>query len=143
VATPEANTIERVSEVLASSPEHVVISAYVFGSVALGRTHAGSDVDLGVLLDRTRYPDARSRFAAQLELRRVMSPASVGREVDLVVLNDVSPVLGRAIVASGLRVYCSNAAVDHAFQRDIQLRAADLDPFLRRARQTLHAGLLR
>ena len=135
--------MDLVRQVLTTTPVPGVVSAYVFGSVALGRSHAESDIDVGVLLDRRRYPDERSRFDAQLELRRHLSPASIGREVDLVVLNDAPPVLGRRIVASGARVFCGDALVDHAFQRDVQLRAADLDPFLRRMRQTLHAGLLR
>jgi hypothetical protein len=29
---------------------------------------------------------------------------------------------------------CSDPEADHAFRRDSQLRAADLEPFLRRAR---------
>jgi predicted nucleotidyltransferase len=144
VATDDnAASIERVGQVLTAMAVPGVVSAYVFGSVASGRAHAESDLDLGVLLDRQTYPDVRARFEAQLELRRHLSPATVGREVDLVVLNDVSPVLGRRIVASGLRVFCPDGPADHAFRRDVQSRAADLDPFLRRTRQTLLAGLSR
>ena len=55
--------------------------------------------------------------------------------VDVVVLNDAPPGLGRCIVTTGRRVYCRDAEVDHAFVRDVQLRAADLEPFLRRARR--------
>jgi len=43
--------------------------------------------------------------------------------------------LGRHIVTTGRRVYCHDAEADHAFVRDVQLRAADLEPFLRRARR--------
>lgn len=119
-----------------------VVSAYVFGSVAEDRTHSESDLDLGVLFDRRCYPDEAARFEAHVQLRRFLSPATVGREVDLVVLNDVSPVLARRIV-SGPRVYCADAGQDHAFRRDTQLRAADLDPFLRKMRRLLHASLTR
>jgi hypothetical protein len=66
-----------------------------------------------------------------VQLRRYLSPATVGREADLLVLNDVSPVLARPVVA-GERVSCTDAEQDHAFRRDTLLRAADLDPFLRR-----------
>ena len=55
--------------------------------------------------------------------------------VDVVVLNDAPPGLGRHIVTTGRRVYCRDAEGDHAFVRDVQLRAADLEPFLRRARR--------
>jgi predicted nucleotidyltransferase len=142
-ASDDSASIERARVMLASMAFPGLVSAYVFGSVAAGRAHAESDLDLGVLLDHHTYPEARARFEAQLELRRHLSPASVGREVDLVVLNDASPVLGRRIVASGVRAFCADARADHAFQRDVQLRAADLDPFLRRMRQTLLASLAR
>lgn len=127
---------------LAGDPVPGIVSAYVFGSVAEGRAHRESDLDVGVLLDRQIYPDERTRFDAQITLRRHVSPASVGREVDIVVLNDASPVLGRRIVR-GDQVYCADPEADHAFRRTVQLRAADLDPFLRKMRRLLHARLAR
>jgi predicted nucleotidyltransferase len=132
----------RLRRVLDAAPVAGVVSAYVFGSIAGSRAHRESDLDVGVLLDRSRYPDDASRFEAQVQLRRYLSPASVGREVDLVVLNDASPVLSRRIVA-GERVYCADADLDHAFRRDTQLRAADLDPFLQKMRRRLHRRLTR
>jgi predicted nucleotidyltransferase len=132
----------RLRSLLAALPDPGVISAYVFGSIAEGRAHRESDVDLGVLLDWSRYPDDASRFEAQVQLRRHLSPASVGRDVDVVVLNDVSPVLARRIVA-GEQVCCADPAADHAFRLDTQLRAADLDPFLHKMRRRLLQSLTR
>lgn len=43
--------------------------------------------------------------------------------------------LARAIVTRGRRFFCADCEADHAFVRDAQLRAADLDPFLRRRRK--------
>ena len=57
-------------------------------------------------------------------------------DIDVVVLNDAPPMLGRRIVTTGRRVYCADDAATHAFVRDVQLRAADLAPFLRRTRRT-------
>jgi uncharacterized protein len=136
------DSVARLRHVLAGRPVPGIVVAYVFGSVAEGRAHAESDIDVGVLLDRQVYPDERARFEAQIELRTHLSPASVGREVDVVVVNDASPVLGRRIVR-GEQVYCADAEAVHAFRRDVQLRAADLDPFLRRMRRLLHASLTR
>ena len=51
-----------------------------------------------------------------------------------VILNDAPPEFGARIVTAGLRVFCSDAEADHEFVRDVQLRAADLAPFLRRLR---------
>lgn len=63
------------------------------------------------------------------------------RDVDLVVLNDVPPTFGARIVTRGRRVHCASAALDHAFLRDVQLRAADLEPFLRRTRRIKAAAV--
>jgi len=120
-----------------------VVSAYVFGSTTAGRSHRESDIDVGVLFDRRVHPSPRARFDAQLDLRRDLSPAVVGRDLDVVVLNDASPLLGRRIVQDGVRVYVANAEADHAFRRDVQLRAADLDPFIRRMRRLTLDALAR
>jgi hypothetical protein len=56
-------------------------------------------------------------------------------DVDLVVLNDVPPGIGRHAITQGVRVFCRSEEADHNYVRDIQLRAADLDPFLRRMRK--------
>ncbi len=53
----------------------------------------------------------------------------------MIVLNDAPPELGRHIVTRGKRVFCDDPDADHAFVRDVQLRAADLAPFLRRMRR--------
>lgn len=43
-----------------------VVSAYLFGSFAEGRQHAQSDIDIGVLLDRERFPTPSERFEARV-----------------------------------------------------------------------------
>lgn len=50
------------------------------------------------------------------------------------ILNDAPPHLARHIITTGRRVACADSEADHAFRRTAMLRAADLDPFLRRAR---------
>jgi hypothetical protein len=52
--------------------------------------------------------------------------------VDVVILNDAPPGLARRIVTEGRNVYCRDTELNHSFVRDVQLRAADLAPFLRR-----------
>jgi hypothetical protein len=43
--------------------------------------------------------------------------------------------LGARVVTEGKRLFCSDDDTDHAFVRDIQLRAADLRPFLEKMRR--------
>ena len=120
--------------VLAEEPRIAAASAYVFGSVAEGRAHRQSDVDLALLLVRAAHPSASDRFDARLRLSARLADR-LGRPVDVVILNDAAPGLGRHIVTRGSRVLCRDGDADHAFVRDVQLRAADLDPFLRRLRR--------
>ena len=119
-----------------------VVSAYLFGSVAESRSHRESDVDLGVLLAWASHPDRGQRFDVGLILAGRLGGA-LGRVVDLVVLNDAPPLLGRQVVTRGVRVACRDARADHDFVRDVQLRAADVVPWLERFRATKLEALRR
>lgn len=121
-----------IGRVLEGDGHPGVISAYLFGSVADERSHRESDVDVGILLAREVHPTARQRFDQRLMLTSALGTALGGRTADVVILNDAPPHLGRRIVTEGRRVFCSDFDLDHAFVRDVQLRAADLEPFLRR-----------
>ena len=113
------------------------------GSHAEARAHRESDVDVGVLFDRSALPGARDRFEAGLHLSSQLQSALGTRDVDVVVLNDAPPGLGRRVVSRGHRLVCSDKEADHAFVRDVQLRAADLEPFLQRARRVKLEALAR
>jgi predicted nucleotidyltransferase len=127
---------------VAEREQKAIVSAYVFGSVAEGRAHRESDVDVAVLLARDALPTAAERFEVRLRLSSLLS-ARLERTVDLVVLNDVPPGLGRHVVTRGTRVLLRDPEADHAFVRDVQLRAADLEPFLRRLRRVKLEALAR
>lgn len=118
-------------------------SAYLFGSHSSGRAHRESDVDVAVLLAWDRYPTRRQRFEERVRLCAELISALGCNEVDVVVLNDAPPLLGAKIVTRGRRVFCADPALDRSFFRDIQLRAADLRPFLRRTRHVKLAAILR
>ena len=109
--------------------------AYLYGSAARGQAHAESDVDVAVLLDRACFPSREQRSGERVRLTAELIHVLGNNDVDLVILNDVPPGLGRHAVTEGLRVYLADPEADHAFFRDVQLRAADLEPFLRRMRQ--------
>jgi uncharacterized protein len=118
-----------IAEVAKRTPG--IISAYLFGSFAEGRHHRESDLDVGVLLDRAVYPTSNEWFDVRVLLTGELS--GPGRpDADVVILNDAPPQLGRAIITRGRRVYCTDPAADHAYVRDVQLLAADIDPWMQR-----------
>jgi predicted nucleotidyltransferase len=141
-AMPNDELVHRIREALARSSEGLV-AAFLFGSHAAGRAHRESDVDIGVLLDREALPTVRARFERGLELATRLQGALGGAKVDLVVLNDSPPHLGRRIVTTGCRLVDREPGRTHAFVRDVQLRAADLEPFLRRTRAVKLGALSR
>jgi predicted nucleotidyltransferase len=118
-----------------------LVSAYLFGSHAEARAHRESDVDLGILLRRDAYRSARERFEERLRLSAALTGSLPGSRLDVVILNDAPPLLARRIATRGRRVFCADADADRAFVRDVQLRAADLEPFLRRTRRVKLASL--
>jgi predicted nucleotidyltransferase len=109
-----------------------VASVYLFGSHVAGRAHRESDVDLGVLLRWDRHAERRGRFEVRVALGSSLASVPGTDEVDVVILNDAPPLLGRRIVWEGRRLFVADPEADRAFVRDIQLQAADLEPFLRR-----------
>jgi predicted nucleotidyltransferase len=127
--------VDRLAGAFERAPIAGVVSAYVFGSRAGGAGHRESDVDVGVLLDRAAHPTRRDRFEARLTLISHVGHALRTSLVDLVIINDVPPHLARRILLDGRRVWCANAGIDHAARRTAMLRAADLEPFLRRLRR--------
>lgn len=132
----------RLTAALQEARREGVVSAYLFGSHAEGRAHQESDVDVGVLLDRRALPGVRDRFEAGLRLSSRLQSSLGTRSVDLVVLNDAPPGLGRH-VTRGRRLVCFDAETDLGFVRDVQLRAADLEPFLQRTRRLKLQALAR
>lgn len=126
---------DRLARLLIERSPAGLLSAYVYGSHAEQRAHRESDVDVGILLRWETFPSARERFEERVAASSWLSGALGAALVDVVILNDAPPHLARHIVNTGVRVFCSDPEADHAFVRDTLLKAADLEPFLRRTRQ--------
>jgi predicted nucleotidyltransferase len=97
--------------------------------------HRESDIDVGVHLDWARHPSREERFEVRVLLGSDLIDALDRNEVDVVILNDAPPLLGRRIVTEGHRVFRADPEADLRYVRDVQLRAADLLPFLERTRR--------
>jgi predicted nucleotidyltransferase len=120
-----------------------VALAYLFGSHGEGRAHRESDIDVAVLLDQRMLPRPEDRFHARIALTSDLISLLHCNDTDLLVLNESPPHLARRIVLEGRLVHCADGRIEHAFRRDVQLRAADLTPFLERSRRTKLSALRR
>lgn len=131
----EDQQLEALREFFSSRPELGVTSVYLFGSHAENRAHRESDIDLAVLLDRKRYPTDRDRFGARVNLGSELIGILHHNEIDLVILNDAPPLFGRHILQTGVPLFVGDPGADEEFFRILQLRAADLEPWLRKIRR--------
>lgn len=114
-----------------------VLSLYLYSGGPNGGTSRDSDLDIAILLDPGVYPDRKSRSQVRLSLASELIHALRDNHVDLVILNDSPPGLGRKIVTGWPRVFCSDPEADHSFVRDVQLQAADMELFPTRGAQAL------
>ena len=89
-----------------------VLLTYLFGSQTTGHTHAESDIDVAVLLDASLTAD--ERFAERLTLIDALSRLLGTDNVDVVILNEASPLLAYEVLRSGVLLYCTddNARVE-------------------------------
>jgi predicted nucleotidyltransferase len=85
-----------------------VVAAWVFGSAQEGIVRIGGDIDIGVLFDRKPSLDEL------IDLRICLQNALAYDDIDLVVLNDTSPIL-RFEAVSGRPVYVTDRICRAAF----------------------------
>lgn len=118
-----------------TTPLDGLVSVYLFGSTVRESSNRERDLDVGVVVNREVHPTKSGRTRLRVRLIGDLMVALGTNRIDLVILNDASPELGRAVIRTGRRVAAPDPEGDRRFVRDVQLRAADLDPFLRRMRK--------
>lgn len=90
--------LERITKSLQEALIEVenVLVAYVFGSIAEGREHVFSDVDVAVLLKESSLNEAMRIHSILTKL--------FGDRVDTLILNLAPPLLRYQVVKEGLRI---------------------------------------
>jgi predicted nucleotidyltransferase len=127
----DSRTLEaRLREVLSGAGDDV-LAAYLFGSLARGAGNDRSDVDIGVLLRK----GPSGRFSdLPLDLEGALERA-VGREVQLVVLNEAPPDLVHRVLRDGRLLLDRDRSTRIRFEVRMRSLYFDLVPFLDRYRR--------
>lgn len=121
---------------------HRPISAlYLFGSQATETRGPLSDVDVAVLLDEKRVPP-RKFFRFRLDLIAAATGACHRPDVDVVILNEATPVLKYEVVRNGRLIYERNRDSRIEFETGAVQHYLDLEPFYRVGRSYLKRQLL-
>ena len=103
-----------------------VQAAYIFGSVVTGRTRPDSDVDIAVLVSENVM--RRDPFRYRIELIAELMGVLKRSDVDLVLLNQVPPLLAHRILAKGKLIIERSASARVAFQVQTVNRYLDTQP---------------
>jgi predicted nucleotidyltransferase len=106
MAPPDAELLEKLRAAL--DPRAEICEAYVFGSVARGEPHPGSDLDIAVYVDPAAL--AAPGFGYDAELGADLQRALGRSDVDLVVLNSAPPLLYYRVLRDGLRLLTRDPA---------------------------------
>jgi uncharacterized protein len=122
----------RLAAALDRSP---VVSALLFGSQATGKAGPLSDIDVAVWLDPVLGPAERHRV--HLELMSAAARALASDEVQVVVLNEATPLLRHRVLRDGVRL------VDRDPRARVRLETKALLEYLDTAalRATLASGV--
>ena len=97
-----------------------ILLAFLFGSFASKRIRRSSDVDIGILFKTVPDMDAINDVAEELSL-------ILRREIDLVILNQASPVLKMQILKNGILLYASKRKRFYQFFTDTVNQYDDLN----------------
>ena len=128
---------ETVDEVLLAEIVKIILrdlpetqAVYLYGSYVRGEQRPDSDMDLGVLL-----PHETAKRIGSLAMSKTQSAVAgiVRRDVDLVNLRRVSPVLQAEVVGTGRMLYVGDAGASDEFEmaafsalQDLNRMQADL-----------------
>ncbi len=117
---------------LSTQPD--VVAAYLFGSLAEGRAHPRSDIDIAILLreDADASVGGKRHFALWEAVERFTD-----RKVDVVVLNTASPILQHQVLKHGKLLYEGDRRARVEFEVRAGKIYADLKPMFNYFTQVL------
>src|ERR671936_592313 len=125
MSSSDLSSVERAAKRCLSRRKEVQ-AAYVFGSTVTGRLRPDSDIDIAVLLS-PRVTPARY-FKYRLDLMADLSSALRRSDVDVVVLNEATPLLAHRVLSHGKLVFERSASARVRFQVRTASRYLDMIP---------------
>ena len=114
--------------------EPSIAAAYVFGSYGTDRFNSQSDIDIGILFGESHAGD-KPDFPLDLRFRL---EEAVKREIDLVSLGSVSPILGMQVLRHGRKIY----ERDRRAAEEFFVRATESYADLKMVRREIEARVL-
>ncbi len=105
-------------------PEPYILFALLFGSRAKGKVHPLSDYDIAVFLDVKKVP--QSPYGIKSRITSLFSGRLKTQRVQIIILNEASPLLAFEAVNKGRLVFAKDAHIHHEFVFQTYQRYFDL-----------------
>jgi len=106
-----------------------IIFAYLYGSLARGNENKLSDIDIALYIDTDNIP-ASGSFGYRSEIISELQ-SLIKREVDLIILNDVSLYLAFNVLKDGKLLFTKSAKERTVFHNSIMREYLDLKAMYR------------
>lgn len=109
-----------------------IMLAFVYGSAAAGRDTSDSDLDIAILFKNGPSPDQEAAIRDELE-------EVSGKEIDLLSLNNASPIIRMQVVKGGQVLLARGSAREEFFTRTVN-EYDDLKYIRREIEKNIHKG---
>lgn len=115
------DTIKKCRDILINYES--IIFAYIFGSYAKGNVREDSDIDIAIYLK-----DSIGTYA-YLDMKMELSEA-LKREVDLVILNDSTPLLKYEIYKKNILLFTHDESIENRYKVKVLFEYDDMKRYL-------------
>ncbi len=115
------NTIENCKNILIEYKD--IIFAYIFGSYAQNKIREDSDIDIAIYLKNKLDIDT------YLEIKMELSEATK-REVDVVILNDATPLLKYEIYKNNILLFTRDETIESNYKVKTLFEYDDMKKYL-------------
>ncbi|SDZ23974.1 hypothetical protein SAMN05660462_02333 [Proteiniborus ethanoligenes] len=97
--------------------------AYIFGSYAQGKVRVDSDIDIAI------YSEKRIDIETYLEIKMNLSE-TCKREIDLIILNDATPLLKYEIYKNNIVLFTRDRAIETSYKVKTLFEYNDIKRYL-------------
>ncbi len=115
------DTINKCKDILIKYED--IIFAYIFGSYAKDNIRKDSDIDIAIYLkdsiDTYEYLDMKMKLSEALR-----------REVDLIILNDVTPLLKYEIYKNNILLFTNDKSIENKYKVKTLFEYNDMKRYL-------------
>ncbi len=110
--------------------------AYIFGSVAQGKSGDLSDIDLAILVDRQQVNENVYRYGYKAEITTDLIRLLKTNKVDLVILDEASTLLRHRVLYHGKLIHTKNEIKRIQFQTNTIDKYVDFKEIIKPHRKT-------